>query len=167
MKLQVFTLQYDESAGRFDDAELRAFFDDPDHPRDVQDVSDHFFIHGPRPVLALLVTYHDMRGANATRSHGTRRDWRAELDESARQVYDKLRKWRGRAAKREGLPPYLIVTNQHMAELAVRRPASLSELRDIHGIGDAKAKRWGEEILSLLTAATTAEAPPPGEDGDA
>jgi ribonuclease D len=87
-----------------------------------------------------------------------RKDWRAELDEPGQRIYDELRLWRGRKAKREGMPPYLILNNRELAELAMRKPATLAKLREIDGIGEAKSARWGEEILALLVKLS---APPP------
>ena len=34
-------------------------------------------------------------------------------------MYDELRLWRGRKAKHEGIPPYLILNNRELAELAM------------------------------------------------
>jgi ATP-dependent DNA helicase RecQ len=59
--------------------------------------------------------------------------------------------WRGRKAKQEGLPPYLILNNRELAELVMKHPANITQLREIEGIGEAKAKRWGEEMLALLS----------------
>ncbi|MBI5209908.1 MAG: HRDC domain-containing protein [Elusimicrobia bacterium] len=43
-----------------------------------------------------------------------RKDWRAELDEGGKRLYDELRLWRGRRARREGMPPYLILSNREL-----------------------------------------------------
>jgi ribonuclease D len=67
-------------------------------------------------------------------------------------LYDELRIWRGRVAKRDGLPPYVVLTNREIAEIAGHRPVSLAALQDIEGFGEAKSKRWGEEILAALAS---------------
>ncbi len=48
MKVRVFTLGWDDAAGKFDDREFRAFLDE-EPGRDVLEVSDHFFVHDKRP----------------------------------------------------------------------------------------------------------------------
>jgi len=151
MKLRVFTLRADAS-GVLDDRAVAEFLAD----KDVLDLSDHFLVHERTPTLVLVVSYRD-----ADRAGGRgepRKDWRADLDAAARRLYDELRTWRGRRARRDGLPPYLILNNREMAEVASRRPGSLAALREIPGVGEAKAGRWGEEVLALITGVGTAAA---------
>ena len=45
MKLKVFTLKMDDASGKFNDAEVQFFVEDQDHPREILDVSEHFFAH--------------------------------------------------------------------------------------------------------------------------
>lgn len=90
-----------------------------------------------------------------------RKDWRAELDPPGQKLYDELRVWRSKTAKREGMPPYLICNNRQLAAMGERRPTSLAAFRDIEGLGEAKAARWGEEILKLHAAAPDASPPSP------
>lgn len=37
-----------------------------------------------------------------------------------------------------------------MGEVARRRPASVAELREIHGIGEKTAERYGPALLAVL-----------------
>jgi len=169
MKVRVFTLRWDDGAARFDDAELRGFLEDEHREREVIEVSDHFFVHERRPVWAVMVMYRDVAELGTRRpDRDFRKDWRAELDEPGRKLYDELRSWRGRTAKREGMPPYLICNNRQLAAMAARRPASLAALREIEGLGEAKAERWGEEMLKLIAAAPDASgANPAGAKAEA
>ena len=113
MKVRVFTLRWDDGSGRFDDADLRGFLEDDSREREVLDVSEHFFVHERRPTWAVMVMYRDVAELGARRlDRDFRKDWRAELDEPGRKLYDELRLWRAKAAKREGLPPYLICNNR-------------------------------------------------------
>ena len=108
MKVRVFTLRWDDAAGKFDDREFRAFIDE-DPGRDVLEVSDHFFVHDRRPAWAFMVMFREAAElGTARRNRNNKKDWRGELDEPGRKIYDELRTWRSRAAKREGVPPYLI-----------------------------------------------------------
>ncbi len=154
MKLKVFTLRFDDSSGAFDDGDLVAFMEDHDNPREVIDVSEHFFVHDRRPIWALLLSYRDVPRPGARRRRDPAKDYRADLDEPDKELYDELKSWRAKACRREGLPPYLICTNRQMADIARSRPASLAKLHDINGLGDAKVSRWGEEILAVVKAAS-------------
>ena len=153
MKLRIFTLPWDDAAARFEDRELHRFLD-PESPAvapDVIEVAQHFLVHERRPVWAIMVMYREGDASPRARAdRDFRKDWRAELDEPGRKQYDELRLWRAKAAKREGLPPYLICNNRQLAEMVTRKPASLTALRDIEGFGEAKAARWGEEILVMF-----------------
>lgn len=165
MKLRVFTLRLDAATGRFDDADLIAFVDS----RDVLSVHEHFFVHEQTPTWALLVSYREIRRpGERDRAAESRTDWRAELADDARSLYDALRKWRTERSKREGRPPYVLFTNRQMAEIARRRPQTDTALLEIEGIGEAKVRDWAEDVLSVVRAhadAATAGPAPEAEDG--
>ena len=133
-------LEADEETGRFDDAPLQAFVEDERQRREVIDVSEHFFVHEKRPTWALLVSYREF-SADGRGRREPRKDWRAELEEMDRKVYDELRTWRNRTAKREGMPPYVIFNNRQVASIVTERPATLKDLRAIEGLGEAKVDR--------------------------
>ncbi|MBI5245277.1 MAG: HRDC domain-containing protein [Elusimicrobia bacterium] len=158
MKLKVFTLRMKPETGIFDDKELSEF----QLGKDVLEVSEHFLVHEKTPTLTLVLRYRELPDGASRSPEAVRKDWRAELDLEGKRIYDELRLWRGRKAKREGMPPYLILNNRELAELAMKKPATLANLRDIEGIGEAKSERWGEEILALLASL----APPPPAKGE-
>jgi ATP-dependent DNA helicase RecQ len=72
-------------------------------------------------------------------------------------VFEVLRGWRRARAGEHGVPPYVIFHDSTLREVAVRRPASLTELSKIEGIGDTKLARHGESLLSALARAKEAE----------
>jgi ATP-dependent DNA helicase RecQ len=154
MKLKVFTLRLDPATGKFDDKDLGEF----QLGKDIIEVSEHFLVHEKTPTLTLVLRYRELPDGARQSPEAARKDWRAELDEPGKRIYDELRLWRGRKAKREGMPPYLILNNRELAELAMRKPDSLAKLREIDGIGEAKSARWGEEILALLAKLTAGQA---------
>ena len=147
MKLKVITLRLDPATGLFDDKGLAEF----QLGKDVLEVSEHFLVHESIPTLALVMRYRDLPDGVRPSPDPVRKDWRAELDPDGKRIYDEMRLWRGRRAKRDGLPPYLILNNRELAELAMKRPASLTQLREIDGVGEAKSARWGEELLAILS----------------
>ncbi len=163
MKLKIFTLRLDPATGKFDDKDLAEF----QLGKDMIEVSEHFLVHEKTPTLVLVVRYRELPDGAHASPEAVRKDWRAELDDPGKRIYDEMRLWRGRKAKREGMPPYLILNNRELAELAMKRPASLAMLREIDGIGEAKSARWGEEILALLAglAAGSAAQKPESSSG--
>ncbi len=71
-----------------------------------------------------------------------------------------LRTWRSERAREQGVPAYVILHDRTLLELATRRPCSTAELLDVPGIGQAKAERYGEALLTVLTHDQNAEFSP-------
>ena len=147
MKLKVFTLRFDPDAGGFDDGALQDFLEG----KEALAVHEHFFVHEQVPTWALLISYREVeRPGEPRRSYTARKDWRAELAEEDRPLYDALRLWRNELARRDGRPPYVLLTNRQLADITRLRPASQEALREVHGVGDAKCEALGEQVLALV-----------------
>jgi ATP-dependent DNA helicase RecQ len=58
-----------------------------------------------------------------------------------------LRNIRGDIARHENVPPYIILSDAGLQEMATYLPQSLDELRLISGFGDVKLARYGREFL--------------------
>jgi len=48
------------------------------------------------------------------------------------------------------VPPYVILHDRSLRDIARRRPADLGALRLCYGVGPAKAERWGEALLAVV-----------------
>ena len=145
MKLKVLTAVFDPQAGVFNDDAIQSF--QAEH--DVIDVQSQFFHHDGYPIWTVLVRY---RGDSATAERREKRDWRATLDDAGKQVYDRLRTWRADRAKEDGLSAFVVLTNRQMAAVASTLPKTIAALRQIDGIGEKTADRYGTEVLALLRA---------------
>ena len=66
--------------------------------------------------------------------------------------WETLRRWRAEAAKREGVPPYVIFHDATLAEILAARPGSLEELSRISGVGKHKLDKHGAALLECLHA---------------
>jgi DNA helicase-2/ATP-dependent DNA helicase PcrA len=51
------------------------------------------------------------------------------------------------------VPVYAVLTNEQLAAVATKRPASAAALREVEGIGEAKAGKYGSAVLGLMAAA--------------
>ena len=76
----------------------------------------------------------------------------AELSGSESARFNALRAWRAAKARSENLPAYVIFHDKTLAALAAENPQSLNELLEVSGIGQAKADKFGAEILNLLAS---------------
>jgi ATP-dependent DNA helicase RecQ len=65
-----------------------------------------------------------------------------------------LRAWRSEIARKRGVPAYVVLHDSTIDGIAASRPATLNELRNIPGIGDKKLEHYGDELITLVKAAT-------------
>jgi ATP-dependent DNA helicase RecQ len=65
-------------------------------------------------------------------------------------LFDRLRAWRSRRARDDGVPPYVVFHDRTLGEIAERAPATLAELAEIGGVGPTKLDRYGEEVLEVV-----------------
>ncbi len=65
-------------------------------------------------------------------------------------LYEELRQWRNIRAEKEGIPSYMIYTNNQIKEMIIRKCRSKESLKNIHGIGDKKCKEYGDETINIL-----------------
>ena len=66
------------------------------------------------------------------------------------ETLDRLRLWRREAALAAGVPAYVVFHDRTLEAIAAARPASLADLLRVPGVGDAKLRRYGEEVLEVL-----------------
>jgi ATP-dependent DNA helicase RecQ len=71
----------------------------------------------------------------------------------AQELFERLRAWRVEAARRHGVPAYVIFHDATLREIARSRPPSLEALRGISGIGARKLEAYGEDIIALVRGA--------------
>jgi len=63
-------------------------------------------------------------------------------------LLNELRSLRADIARQENVPPYIILSDAGLQEMATYLPQSLDELRLISGFGDVKLARYGREFLT-------------------
>ncbi len=73
-----------------------------------------------------------------------------QVDAGDRVLFDALRQWRGQAAREQNIPAYVIFHDRTLRDIAQLRPASLSELARVGGLGGSKLARYGEEVLEII-----------------
>ncbi|MEV8568615.1 DNA helicase RecQ [Streptomyces sp. NPDC051322] len=95
--------------------------------------------------------------ARAAKSERKAKAAAADLPQEAVPVFEALRAWRGRQAKEQGVPAYVIFHDATLREIATVRPASLSELGGIAGLGEKKLATYGEGVLEVLADPGAAE----------
>jgi len=73
------------------------------------------------------------------------------LEDYDSELYDKLRELRTKIATANNIPPYIVFSDKTLKDLSVKQPQSKQEMLEVHGVGEVKFERYGEEFLSLLS----------------
>ncbi|HOD25809.1 MAG: DNA helicase RecQ [Bacteroidales bacterium] len=65
-------------------------------------------------------------------------------------MFSMLKNLRKKISKQLNLPPYVIFHDPSLEAMATTYPITMEELQNIPGVGAGKAKRYGQEFLSLI-----------------
>ncbi len=93
------------------------------------------------------------RGRRAVAPVGTRPSRgpdAATLDDSERELFERLRTVRRELADEAGVPAYIVFGDKVLLEMVARRPRSPRELLQVPGVGEAKLERYGAAFLDVL-----------------
>lgn len=75
-----------------------------------------------------------------------------------------LKSWRNGRARKEGVEVFRVLPNRALDEIERLRPTTREDLLNIHGIGEKKAEKYGEEILAMTQQTTNDRRQTTGED---
>jgi ATP-dependent DNA helicase RecQ len=82
-----------------------------------------------------------------------RRSRREREQGPADPLFEALREARRALAAEARVPPYVVFHDSTLREIAALRPATLRELAEVNGVGEAKLERYGEAMLAALATA--------------
>ena len=100
---------------------------------------------------SFLVEY--VENGTTGKARGQRVDYRELLPPEQFAVFVKLREKRKVLAEEKGLPVYAVFTNEQLAEMVKKPPATLSDLASIAGVGRVKVENFGKPMLDILKEA--------------
>jgi ATP-dependent DNA helicase RecQ len=89
----------------------------------------------------------EKRGERAARLDG--------LTPEAADLFEQLRALRLEIARSEGIAAYMVFADRSLIDMAQLRPRDESELRMVHGVGEAKAAKYGTRFLAAVRAAAS------------
>jgi DNA helicase-2/ATP-dependent DNA helicase PcrA len=69
---------------------------------------------------------------------------------SSSDVVTKLKEWRTSLSSELGVPPYMVMHDKTLFDLAVKMPLDVRALENVIGLGPAKIAKYGEQILDVL-----------------
>lgn len=72
------------------------------------------------------------------------------FDDYDTELFDRLRDLRTQIAEENGIPPYIVFSDKTLKDLSMQKPSSKEAMLGVHGIGEVKFDRYGDEFLNLL-----------------
>lgn len=61
-----------------------------------------------------------------------------------------LKDLRKKVAKVKGVPPFVVFQDPSLEDMALKYPITISEMTNVHGVGEGKAKKYGKEFVELI-----------------
>lgn len=61
-----------------------------------------------------------------------------------------LKDLRKKVAKQKGVPPFVVFQDPSLEDMALKYPITISELTNVHGVGEGKAKKFGTPFIELI-----------------
>ncbi len=102
-----------------------------------------------QPALALARQRKPVAGKAPKRARIETESWQ-DVD---RDLFERLRALRLDIARQRGVPPYVIFHDTTLREMARLKPASVSALLDVRGVGARKAEDLGEAFVRVIAGA--------------
>ncbi|MFC4159514.1 DNA helicase RecQ [Chitinimonas lacunae] len=108
-----------------------------------------------RPLLRgeveLKVRSHQKR-IKASSDRSSSRPSHDDISAGDRPTWERLRALRKQLADAQNVPAYLIFTDATLRAMLEARPTTLTEMRQVSGVGQQKLERYGEQFLEVLMA---------------
>ena len=74
-----------------------------------------------------------------------------DLDPTASDLWEHLRKLRHEIAQDQEVPAYVIFHDKTLKAMAVQRPTTRADLLQVSGVGETKADRYGDQFITAIT----------------
>ena len=98
------------------------------------------------------------RGSAPRRAAARRRGARVPARRGRARSSRRCGSLRSELARAESVPAYVVASDRTLRDIALLRPRGLETLKLAHGIGPAKAERYGARILAVVARAAAAAA---------
>jgi ATP-dependent DNA helicase RecQ len=66
------------------------------------------------------------------------------------ELFELLKDLRKKVSKKLNLPPFVIFQDPSLSDMSIQYPITIEELKNIQGVGDGKARRYGKEFVALI-----------------
>ncbi len=69
---------------------------------------------------------------------------------SDNELFGLLKDLRKTISKKKGVPPFVVFQDPSLQDMAIQYPITMKEIKQIVGVGDGKARKYGKEFLDLI-----------------
>ena len=109
------------------------------------------FVAGETPSWCVLVEYVQAEGSGGAKSSSQNKiDYMQVLSPEDFAIFSKLRELRKLLAARDSVPPFVVFTDEVLANIVKAKPDDLGKLAAIGGVGQAKIEKYGNDVLAVL-----------------
>lgn len=84
---------------------------------------------------------------SSKKSAGKQKSALRDIDQ---ELFEALRQCRYELSQAESVPPYVIFHDKTLVEMSRKRPATLSEMGTIAGVGEKKLDKFGQQFLDIV-----------------
>ena len=106
------------------------------------------FVSGETPAWCILVEYVQQNESDSKSSGKV--DYMKIFSPEEFALFSKLRNLRKELAAKDGVPPFVVFTDEQLASIVKQNPTDLGKLTAIQGIGQAKAEKYGDAVFKAL-----------------
>ena len=99
------------------------------------------------PTSFMMTEDHSFKEANDDNIEVAQKSGAAVADNN---LFNMLKAERKRVADKLSLPPFVIFQDPSLEDMALKYPITMDELSTVHGVGEGKAKKYGESFLKLI-----------------
>ena len=130
------------------EAEMNAFL----RGHRVLAVKKEFVADGENSFWTFCVEYLESAPAGTASVAGKppRVDYKEMLKPEEFEVFSRLRDWRKGVAEQEGVPVYVVFSNEQLSEMVKKRASTKAALKEIEGVGEARVEKYGAAVLERL-----------------
>ena len=68
-----------------------------------------------------------------------------------KQLFKELKELRKKVAKQKEVPPFAIFQDPSLEDMALQYPITLDEMKNIFGVGEGKAKKYGKKFIDSIS----------------
>ena len=106
------------------------------------------FVSGETPAWCVLVEY-VAQNEQPVKQAG-KVDYMKVLAPQEFSFFSKLRDMRKELAAKDGVPPFVVFTDEQLATIVKQKPQNIGQFTAIQGIGQAKAEKYWGAVQTIL-----------------